>query len=96
MIRIEIKCRLRITFKQNYPKKRLPFRDSAAGGGRIGFGLGSMSRRAFLKLMAAITGTGAAAGTGLLKLGTKAAPKVIKEAEVIARGAMACLLMLWT
>jgi len=69
------------------PKERLPFRDSAAGGGRIGFGLGSMSRRAFLKLMAAITGTGAAAGTGLLKLGTKAAPKVIKEAEVIARGA---------
>ena len=61
----------------------------AAEGGRIGFGLGGIDkgRRAFMKWLAGILGTGAAAGTGLLKLSTKAAPKVIKEAEVIARGA---------
>jgi hypothetical protein len=64
-------------------------RPMAAEGGRIGFGLGGFNkaRRAFLKLMAGITGGGIAAGTGLLKYGSKAAPKVIKEAEVIARGA---------
>ena len=56
-------------------------------GGRIGFGLGSMSRRAFMKMMAGITGAGVAGGAGLLKFGSKAAPKVIKEAEVITRGA---------
>ena len=71
------------------PKERLPFRNSGAGGGRIGFGLGGFNkaRRAFLKMMAAVGGAGVAAGTGLLKLGSKAAPKVIKEAEVITRGA---------
>jgi len=55
-------------------------------GGRIGLGLGSMSRRAFMKLMAGITGTGVAAGTGLLKLG-KAAKVVPKVTETITRGA---------
>jgi len=51
------------------------------------FGLGSMSRRAFIKMMAGITGTGVAAGSGLLKLG-KAAKVVPKVTEtVVARGA---------
>ena len=38
-------------------------------------------------MIAGLTGAGIAGGTGLLKLSTKAAPKVIKEAEVITRGA---------
>jgi len=70
------------------PKERLPFRDPAKTGGRIGFGLGGFNkaRRAFLKMMAGITGAGIAAGSGLLKFG-KTAPKVIpKAAEVITRG----------
>jgi len=63
-------------------------RPMAAGGGRIGFGLGGISRRAFMKWLAGITGAGIAGGAGLLKLGSKAAPKAIKEtAEVITRGA---------
>jgi len=58
-----------------------------AEGGRIALGLGSMSRRAFIKMMAGITGTGVAAGTGLLKLG-KFAPKAIpKVTETIVKGA---------
>ena len=58
-------------------------------GGRIGFGLGGINkgRRAFMKWLLGITGAGIAAGSGLLKFGSKAAPKVIKEAEVITRGA---------
>ena len=44
---------------------------------------GGMGRRAFLKMMAAITGTGVAAGTGILKLG-KAAKVAPKVAETIA------------
>ena len=71
------------------PKERLPFR--AAEGGRIGFALGGFdkARRAFLKMLAGLTAGGIAAGTGILKLGktAKVAPKVIKEAEVIARTA---------
>jgi len=61
----------------------------AAEGGRIGFGLGGFNkaRRAFLKMLAGLTGAGIAGGTGIFKLGTKTAPKVIKEAEVITRGA---------
>ena len=67
------------------PKDRKPHE----AGGRIGFGVGGFNkaRRAFLKMMAGITGAGVAGGAGLLKLSTKAAPKVIKEAEVITRGA---------
>jgi len=63
-------------------------RPMAAEGGimRMPFGLGSMSRRAFIKMMAGITGTGVAAGTGLLKLG-KAAKVVPKVTETIAKGA---------
>jgi hypothetical protein len=60
-------------------------RPMAAEGGRIGFGLGGMSRRAFMKMMAGITGGGVAAGTGLLKLG-KAAKVVPKVTETITRG----------
>ena len=58
-------------------------------GGRIGFGLGGINkgRRAFMKWLAGILGTGVAAGTGLLKLG-KVAPKVIpKVTQTITRGA---------
>ena len=64
-------------------------RPMTAEGGimRMPFGLGGMSRRAFLKMMAAITGSGIAGGSGLLKFG-KVAPKAIKETtEVITRGA---------
>jgi len=77
-------------WKEDYDRrKELAPTQEAAGGGRIGFGLGGIDkgRRAFMKWLAGILGTGVAAGTGLLKYGTKAAPKVIKEAEVIARGA---------
>jgi hypothetical protein len=57
-------------------------------GGRIGFGLGGIDkgRRAFMKWLAGILGTGVAAGTGLLKLG-KTAKVVPKVTETIARGA---------
>ena len=52
-------------------------------GGRAAFGLGSMSRRAFLKMMAAV-GALPFVAKGL----TKTAPKVIpKVAETVARGA---------
>jgi hypothetical protein len=56
----------------------------AAEGGRIGFGLGGFNkaRRAFLKMLAGLTGAGVAAGTGLLKLG-KAAKVVPKVAETV-------------
>ena len=66
------------------PKERLPFRDSAAGGGRIGFGLGSMSRRAFMKLMAGVAAV-PFVGKGVSKVAPKAIPKVTEE--VIKRGA---------
>ena len=45
---------------------------------RMPFGLGSMSRRAFMKWLAGIMGTGVAAGTGLIKLGGKTATTVGK------------------
>jgi len=59
------------------------------GQPRMPFGLGSMSRRAFMKMMAGVTGAGIAGGTGLLKLGkaAKVVPKVTETAEVITRGA---------
>ena len=61
-------------------------RPMAAGGGRIGFGLGGIDkgRRAFMKWLAGITGAGVAAGTGLLKLG-KAAKVVPKVTETIVQ-----------
>ena len=77
-------------WKEDYEDKimRAPKQD-AAHGGRIGYAAGGFNaaRRAFLKWLGGITGAGVVAGTGLLKLGSKAAPKVIKEAEVITRGA---------
>ena len=76
--------------KTRLPKERLPFRDMQSGGiARLPFGAGGFSkaRRAFLKMIAGLTGAGIAGGTGLLKLSSKVAPKVIKEAEVITRGA---------
>ena len=51
---------------------------------RMPFGLGGMSRRAFMKLMGGITGTGIAAGSGLLKFG-KAAKVVPKVTETIVQ-----------
>jgi hypothetical protein len=75
--------------KTKLPKERLPFRDMQSGGiARLPFSVGGFNkgRRAFMKWLAGIMGTGVAAGTGLLKLG-KTAPKVIpKAAEVITRG----------
>ena len=76
--------------QRGQPRPGGMLRPMAAEGGRIGFKLGGIdkARRAFLKMLAGITGGGIAAGTGLLKLGSKAAPKAIKEtAEVITRGA---------
>ena len=62
-------------------------RPMAAEGGRMGFGLGGMSRRAFMKWLAGITGAGIAGASGLLKFGkaAKVVPKVSEE--VITRGA---------
>ena len=51
-----------------------------ASGGRAGFAGGGMGRRAFLKLMAALGATGAAAKTGLVSLlGKGAGKEVVKE-----------------
>ena len=60
-------------------------RPMAAEGGRIGFGLGGMSRRAFMKLMA-----GAAAlpfvGKGVTKVAPKAIPKVAETVATAGSG----------
>ena len=58
--------------------------DEMASGGRAGFAGGGMGRRAFLKLMAALGATGAAAKTGLVSLlgkgaGKEVAKEVVKE-----------------
>ena len=57
-----------------------------AEGGRIGFGLGGIDkgRRAFMKWLAGILGTGVAAGTGLIKL-SKVAKVVPKVTETIVQ-----------
>jgi len=60
------------------PKERLPFREPMAGGG--------MTRRAFLKLMGALS-TLPLVGKGIQKAAPKAIPKVTEAAEVITRGA---------
>ena len=62
------------------PKKYKKYLESfkttkAAEGGRIGFKDGGMGRRAFLKLLAALTGGVAAAKSGILSLGGKGAAK---------------------
>ena len=71
-------------WKEDYERRKdLAPTQEAAGGGRIGFGLGSMSRRAFLKMMAAVAAV-PLVGKGV----TKVAPKVIpKVTETVARGA---------
>jgi len=58
----------------------------AAQGGRIGFGLGGIdkARRAFLKMLAGLTGAGIAGASGLLKFG-KAAKVVPKVTETIVQ-----------
>ena len=56
--------------------------DFAAEGGRIGYAAGGMGRRAFLKLMAALGLTGAAAKSGLVSLLGKGGKKQIAK-EVI-------------
>ena len=70
--------------------------DFAAEGGRMGFGLGGMSRRLFLKLMGGAAAGTAAAGTGLLGLlkggGKKAA---IKELTTVPIKAGADGMPLW-
>ena len=71
-------------WKEDYERKKdLAPTQEAAGGGRIGFGLGGIDkgRRAFMKWLAGITGAGIAAGTGLLKLGKAA--KVAKPAAAV-------------
>ena len=55
----------------------------SAEGGRIGLGLGSMSRRAFLKMMAAVAAL-PIVGKGITKVAPKAIPKVT---ETVVRGA---------
>ena len=51
-----------------------------ADGGRVGLKVGSMSRRAFLKMLAALGITGAAAKSGIVSLGGKQTGKqVVKE-----------------
>ena len=57
----------------------LEYGQKHAEGGRIGLAAGGMGRRAFLKLMAALGLTGAAAKYGLPTLFKKATPKVTKE-----------------
>ena len=55
-------------FNQYAPKFR---KENYADGGRIGFAAGGSGRRAFLKLLAALTGGVAAAKSGILSLGGK-------------------------
>jgi len=73
--------------KTKLPKERLPFRDMQSGGiARLPLGLGSMSRRAFLKMLGAL-GIGTAAAKSGISLLSKTAPKAIKGVETITRGA---------
>mgnify|MGYP003147209989 FL=1 len=54
-------------------------KQEAAEGGRIGFSAGGGGRRAFLKLMAALTGGVAAVKSGILGLGEGAGKKAVTE-----------------
>ena len=55
-------------------------KENFADGGRVGLKVGSMSKRAFLKMLAALGITGAAAKSGILSLGGKQSGKqVVKE-----------------
>jgi len=55
------------------------FKENLAEGGRAGFSGGGMGRRAFLKLMAALTGGVAAAKSGILGLSEGAGKKAVTE-----------------
>ena len=68
-----------IKFKGNKDNQMINFSTSFADGGRIGFSGGGMGRRAFLKLMAALTGGIAAAKTGILGLSEGAGKKAVTE-----------------
>ena len=57
--------------KMNMREYAPGFKREYADGGRIGFSGGGMGRRAFLKLMAALTGGVAMAKSGILSLGKK-------------------------
>tara|TARA_R100001594_G_scaffold83849_1_gene118411 strand:+ start:45 stop:1952 length:1908 start_codon:yes stop_codon:yes gene_type:complete len=68
-----------------YDGGRVPFLKGKIVQGLKGFDKG---RREFLKKLGAFFGTGVAAGTGILKLGSKTAPKAVAPAaEVVTRGA---------
>ena len=64
-------------------------RTMANAGGRIGFGLGGIDkgRRAFMKWLAGIMGTGVAAGTGLLKFGKVAKPAAAVTETIVKSNA---------
>ena len=68
-----------IKFKGNKDDQMINFSKSFADGGRIGFSSGGMGRRAFLKLMAALTGGVAAAKSGILGLSEGAGKKAVTE-----------------
>ncbi len=61
--------------KMNMREYAPGFKREYADGGRIGFSGGGMSRRAFLKLMAALTGGVAMAKSGILSLSKKSGAK---------------------
>ena len=68
-----------------YDGGRVPFLKGKIVQGLKGFDKG---RRDFLKKLGAFFGTGIAAGTGILKLGSKTYPKAVAPAaEVVTRGA---------
>ena len=76
-----------IKFKGNKDDQMINFSKSFADGGRIGFAAGGdPKRRAFLKLLAALTGGVAAFKTGILGLGQGAGKKAVSETVKKAAG----------
>jgi hypothetical protein len=61
-------------------KKVANQKQMVADGGRIGFAGGGMSKRAFLKLLAALTGGAAAVKSGIIGLGEGTTKKAVTEA----------------
>ena len=80
----EIEKRTKEAYEDAIGRKTIDFKK----GGRVSFKFGSMGRRGFLKLLAALGLSGAAAGTGLIKLGGKAVGKkaAVKAGVDIATG----------
>ena len=77
------KQRIEDAYKKEIGRRTVEFKK----GGRVSFKLGGMGRRGFLKLLAALGIGGATAGTGLIKLGGKAASKkaaVKAGADIVA------------